>query len=780
MISDSPPFGSVVDSTDEYVECEIESEPTFDNPLHAFRVPTRSGVGGFGSDAVVSGCIPCFPSRGPHGSLAAPSVSELAVATGLSAKEVVAMHARFSKIAPRGYMTKEQFKQTLGMLGMTPNDYLPHRMFSVFDANGDGVLTFDEYLASFAVLLRGSDEERMKLSFGLADSTGSGSVSYADFKALIEACQATKSALLESQEPITEAEIQSLFNDIAGGQPAISLEAYVEGVRSNARFLAILGLGGATRSRRGNLPPSPQTPPPATTSMRASASAEQLRSELDRLRQDLIKGDSRMDNKSMVERLDSILRKSSNIVPSPPPSPPVSVPASPTSEMLHRRNPSITRMPAGVRPGLFSGAVSPEVASEGTRPPSPLTGVIQKAGSQDLLAGVTEGAPSSAPSRGAVNVPKKSRRLLGPKKGLAVHFGHENWNMVLSMMIGIRLAVGRASFEINRPLSAVDFAVKDKFSIVPQLSNFLDSKISSKVQVTRFIDYAPLVFRKLREEISGISEAEYMRSVGPEQLLGNMVLGNLSSLAELTTEGKGGAFFYYTADGRFMIKTVTPEEKRLLKQMLREYYMHLNSNKNSFVVRFYGLHGLRVKRSPVLFSSGKYRDDQKIFFVVMGNLFNTPLEVHRRFDLKGSWVNRSVDHPSDTTVALKDNEFVERGETVNVGPDIKRVICDQLRKDCDFFAQHNIIDYSLLLGIHDRRIGNGTGEGGAGDARSFQSLDGAAVYYIGVIDILCQWDTKKKLENFFKSIRYDSKGISAVPPKEYADRFYNFIADRIE
>lgn len=36
-----------------------------------------------------------------------------------------------------------------------------------------------------------------------------------------------------------------------------------------------------------------------------------------------------------------------------------------------------------------------------------------------------------------------------------------------------------------------------------------------------------------------------------------MVLGNLSSMSELCSEGKSGALFYYTADGRFLVKTVS-------------------------------------------------------------------------------------------------------------------------------------------------------------------------------------------------------------------------------
>lgn len=662
------------------------------------------------------GCL-CFgigrrAKRSPSLSL---STEEMATQTGLSVKEVRALEERFFKIAPRGFMTKEQFRSTLGMLGMTPNDYIPNRMFSVFDKDKDGVLTFPEYLCSFAVLLRGSEEERMQLSFHLADSSGTGRLNFSDFEHLLTACLSTTSALLESGDSVAASEMQQMFFEISQGEAFISLERYGEAIRTNARFLSILGLstGGGTKPPATNVSSAPETPSPAPLPTGGKEENIQLRTDLTELMQELINQNA---DSFVIEKISDILNR------------------------------QIRR----------------------SRPTSPVPVGVNKAGSDGTVL-------------------KKGRRIFGPRKGLAVHFGHENWNMVLSMMIGIRLAVGRASFEINRPLTSVDFDVKDKFSIVPQMTNFLDSKVSSKVKVTRFIDYAPLVFRKLREELAGITEEDYMRSVGPEQLLGNMVLGSLSSLAELTTEGKGGAFFYYTADGRFMIKTVSSKEKRLLKEMLKEYFYHLKNNKDSLIVRFYGLHGLRVKRDPIVFRQGKYRSDEKIFFLVMGNLFNTPLEVHKRFDLKGSWVGRSVGrHPTDPTVALKDNDFVDRGETVQVGPELKAHLCTLIRKDVEFFSKHNILDYSLLLGIHDVARPASTGgsqsaaESPAGLARGYPSTDGSRVYYLGIIDILCQYDAKKKLETFFKSIRYDRKGISAIPPQDYAERFLDFISSHVE
>jgi len=285
-----------------------------------------------------------------------------------------------------------------------------------------------------------------------------------------------------------------------------------------------------------------------------------------------------------------------------------------------------------------------------------------------------------------------------------VHFGHENWNMVLSMMIGIRMSVGRSKHEINRELQPVDFAMKEKFSILPRMVNMLDAAVSSRVQMTRFIDYAPLVFQKIRTSFH-IQHDDYLRSVGPEQLLGNMVLGNLSSLAELSSEGKSGAFFYYTADGNYMMKTVTTKEFHLLRRMLKQYYEHIVRYPNTLMVRFLGLHCLSVRKArkgltglcskvPVTLS--------KLYFVVMANMFNAPYEIHRRYDLKGSWVGRLTPADKyDQTVALKDVDFKKANEGVRVGEEMKAKLVEQIERDSEFLASQNIIDYSLLLGIHD-------------------------------------------------------------------------------
>ena len=55
------------------------------------------------------------------------------------------------------------------------------------------------------------------------------------------------------------------------------------------------------------------------------------------------------------------------------------------------------------------------------------------------------------------------------------------------------------------------------------------------------------------------------------------------------------------------------------------------------------------------------------------------------------------------------------------------------------------------------------------------------LYFLGVIDILTDYSSRKKLEHFFKSMWFfrSRKGVSCVSPEEYQSRFYKFLEKKI-
>ena len=106
-------------------------------------------------------------------------------------------------------------------------------------------------------------------------------------------------------------------------------------------------------------------------------------------------------------------------------------------------------------------------------------------------------------------------------------------------------------------------------------------------------------------------------------------MGDFSSLTELFSSGKSGSFFYYTADAKFMLKTISKNEFRLTKRVLKNYFTHMNSNEESLLTRIFGLH-------KMIFTRKNNQHDKPIYFCVMNNVFNTSKEINIRFDLKGS------------------------------------------------------------------------------------------------------------------------------------------------
>ena len=60
----------------------------------------------------------------------------------------------------------------------------------------------------------------------------------------------------------------------------------------------------------------------------------------------------------------------------------------------------------------------------------------------------------------------------------------------------------------------------------------------------------------------------------------------------------------------------------------------------------------------------------------------------------------SPDSPYDPTIALKDLDFLGAKEKFKIDGEIKRKLIETIRRDVDFFAKCEIIDYSLLIGLH--------------------------------------------------------------------------------
>jgi len=256
--------------------------------------------------------------------------------------------------------------------------------------------------------------------------------------------------------------------------------------------------------------------------------------------------------------------------------------------------------------------------------------------------------------------------------------GHDSFDLIFMMLMGIRTSVGKFANVPSRELRPSDFDQKWDGDFLAKGSS--DTPAHGH-QDFRFKDFSPLVFRKIRERF-GVMTEDYLLSLTSEYVL-----------VEMFTNSKSGSFFFYSADYRFILKTCTKREAAFLIAALPQYHAHLMSHRYTLLCRFFGLHRVHLPGTAL----GK-----KVYFAVMGNVFPIDKDIHERYDLKGSTRGRvtSEEERQDPNVVLKDLDWLSSGRKLHLGEDKKRRLLAQVKKDTALLERLEVIDYSLLVGIH--------------------------------------------------------------------------------
>ncbi|TDH69374.1 hypothetical protein CCR75_009770 [Bremia lactucae] len=309
-----------------------------------------------------------------------------------------------------------------------------------------------------------------------------------------------------------------------------------------------------------------------------------------------------------------------------------------------------------------------------------------------------------------------------------------------------------------------------------------------------FVDYAPRAFRAIRLAF-GLSDEKYLASFR-------------TTAKERVSAGSSGAFMFYSGDNSLLVKSLKDKECRALVEMAPAYARYVTANRHSRLIRFFGCHRVRLY-------------GRNFYFAVMSNVLHHEhhtATITEKYDVKGSWVDRRARRPqrgdrvtcaecdatylfgihdeSDEFRALADtprdltNAFhIHRPDVVLKDLDLcrsfdlRRHVAEQLHAqivlDCEFLRDLGIMDYSLLIGIHKCHLRPGEVDGKEFPSRdigesgmNLAPLGEHEVYYVGIIDILQQWDWEKQFEKAGKVLLGKSaRGISAVAPAAYCRRF---------
>ncbi|XP_037326153.2 phosphatidylinositol 4-phosphate 5-kinase type-1 gamma isoform X2 [Pungitius pungitius] len=360
-----------------------------------------------------------------------------------------------------------------------------------------------------------------------------------------------------------------------------------------------------------------------------------------------------------------------------------------------------------------------------------------------------------------------------------------------AIQLGIGYTVGNLSSKPERDVLMQDFYVVESIFFPSEGSNLTPAHHFPDF---RFKTYAPVAFRYFRE-LFGIRPDDYLYSLCNEPLI------------ELSNPGASGSVFYLTRDDEFIVKTVMHKEAEFLQKLLPGYYMNLNQNPRTLLPKFFGLYCVQ--------SGGK-----NIRVVVMNNVLPRVVRMHLKYDLKGSTYKRraSKKEREKARPTFKDLDFMQDlQDGLLLDQDTYSALVKTLQRDCLVLESFKIMDYSLLLGVHnmdqaerDRQL-----EGTQGDSdekrpvaqqkalysTAMESIQGGAacggsidtddtmggipavngkgerlLLYIGLIDILQSYRLIKKLEHTWKALVHDGDTVSVHRPGFYADRFFKFMS----
>lgn len=740
-----------------------------------------------------------------------PSMDGIRLATlcqqyRFSPQELLLYKKRFERMSLGNSVTLERFRENMGLLGLESTAVIADRIFALMDKTGRGMVTFEEYLDYMDILMHGNAEERAEQSFNLI-TRGDSVISLNSFSEWLLSVWKMYNVLTGSRISASEDNIKQHFDllDI-NKDGVVDLEEYKESMRSNSSLFEWFDF--INKGLTDNFSPAQfedKDPEKSVLLAGLDKVEEGLRTCLRLIEQpteDRVLVTDRTESAKFGTVSPLEVLRSMMIAPKNGPL----YKAKPQIQLLgdldfpSRKSSSnigdtelddINLMMVDDQNSEEEAQISHPMLQKGRTVyvrDSPNTTSSSEADLklkqvtsylEELLRDVVilkshtalDESPSSPMTKERMrkNVPKplNSKALVSKKS--VVHWGDENWNLVLNMMLGIQKAVkvAAANFDAMAELTNADFTEKCKHKL---LAGQLRQKGS---KVCKFRDYAPSIFERIRR-LYGVTTEQYIKSLGVETLMRSLTIGEFSSLISLVSTGKSGSFFYYSDDGKYMLKTMTRSEYLFFSRNIKPYYEHLAVNSNTLIPRFFGFHKIMYKQGSTW---------QKIYFVVMKNVFSTKLEIHERFDLKGSTYGRMTDNTEDYTVARKDLNFIAGEHTINIGEDCKQALMSQLERDCQFFRQLNLIDYSLLLGIHHlkgpqmerpRKMSIMTRYFEV-DNGGVMSTDETCLYFIGVIDILTVYSTKKKFEHAWKASLYGGDSVSCVPPKNYAERFLSFI-----
>ncbi|XLU47010.1 hypothetical protein S245_041824 [Arachis hypogaea] len=439
-------------------------------------------------------------------------------------------------------------------------------------------------------------------------------------------------------------------------------------------------------------------------------------------------------------------------------------------------------------------------------------------------------------SRRAKRLQKKLAREI-KRPGEAIIKGHRSYDLMLSLQLGIRYTVGKITPIQRREVRASDFGPRASFWMnFPKEGSQLTPPHQS--DDFKWKDYCPMVFRNLRE-LFKIDAADYMMSIcGNDALRELSSPGKSGSVFFLSQDDRFMIKTLRRSEVKVLLRML-PDYHHHVKSydntLITKFFgLHRIIPSSGQKFRFVVMGNmfcteLRIHRRFDLKGSSLGRSSDKI--EMDENTTLKDLDLNYCFYLEPSWRQSLLKQIEIDSKFLEAQHIMDYSLLLGVhyrAPQHFRPLTsynrsitadglaslaeeDPLEDEVSSYPQGLVLvprgsdDNSVVVGSHIR--GSRLRASAAGDEEVDLLLPGTArlqiqlgvnmparaeqipgkeemqtfheaydvVLYLGIIDILQDYNMSKKIEHAYKSIQFDSISISAVDPGFYSRRFLDFI-----
>ena len=202
-----------------------------------------------------------------------------------------------------------------------------------------------------------------------------------------------------------------------------------------------------------------------------------------------------------------------------------------------------------------------------------------------------------------------------------------------------------------------------------------------------FRDLAPEMFATLRRGVFNVTDDQYVGHPGRSGCAASRRARSSTRWCSPSRRARAAA----SSSGRSTSASWSRRSRAASTRASRPSFRRTTATCGSAALlpRFYGAYSITIQ-------------NHEKFFVVMESVFRSaPAERSQCYDLKGSW----IDHHSGVKAmhggTLKDMDL---HKPLKLADGIAEGLLDDLRHDTQLLCSHNLMDYSLLLGVHNQYV----------------------------------------------------------------------------